>query len=85
MEKQEGKLPLLLEFYRDLLKVQTGILKKIHLAPAVINNEVIKSRLAAGQPLLTSGEIETSLTDGRQPYAGVIDVFAAYPQLDLTA
>jgi FdhE protein len=81
MEKQEGKLPLLLEFYRDLLKVQTGILKKIHSAPAVINNEVIKSRLAAGQPLLTFGEIETSLTDVRQPYARVIDVFAAYPQL----
>jgi FdhE protein len=80
-EKQEGKLPLLLGFYRDLLKVQTGIRESIKVMPAVKENGDIKTRLAAGQPLITFDELRIEPEIENRSYREVISVFAEYPQL----
>ena len=81
LEKQEGKLPLLLEFYRSLLTAQAEIQKRIKSAPAVIKNKEIESRLAAKQPLIAYDELNSILTAEKQPYTEIINVFNGYPQL----
>lgn len=81
LEKQEGQLPLLLQFYGSLLKVQVDIQKRIKATPAVINNKEIESRLAAKQSLIAFDELNSILTAEKQPYTEIISVFNKYSQL----
>jgi FdhE protein len=80
-EKEEGKLPLLLEFYRSLLKTQGKARKSTGILEPTISVEAIKSRLSNGQPLVKFDELALDWPLLRQLFVEVIAVFAKYPQL----
>jgi len=80
-EKEEGKLPLLLEFYRDLLQTQAKARKSTGTLEPTINADAIQSRLSNGQPLVKFDELALDWPLLRKVFVEVIAVFAKYPQL----
>ena len=80
-EKEEGKLPLLLEFYRSLLETQVKARKSTGILEPTISAEAIQSRLLNGQPLVKFDELALDWPLLRQVFVEVIAVFAKYPQL----
>ncbi len=80
-EKEEGKLPLLLEFYRNTLQVQTKARRKIGKLEPTISADAIQLRLSDGQPLVKFDELALDWSLLRQVFVEVIAVFDKYPQL----
>ena len=80
-QKEEGKLPLLLEFYRKLLQIQSAARKQIKPLAAVLNGEDIQSRLTGGQTLIKFDELNLDMTLLRNLFVEVIAVFAGYEEL----
>jgi len=80
-EKEEGSLPLLLEFYKKLAGVQTVTQKGIGLIEPTISSTAINRRLAQGQPLVRFEELAIDGALLRDAFTRVIAVFAQYPQL----
>ena len=81
IEKEEGKLPLLLEFYRKLLKIQSGVSKRIGTPNPGLSSEAIRARLHKGLPLVSFDELTLDWTLVQETFAKVYAAFARYPQL----
>lgn len=79
--KEEGKLPLLLEFYSDLLNVQAEAFERIGVLQPTITTRAIMNRLTQGKPLVTFDEMRLDWTLLRQVFIRVIKVFDKYPGL----
>ena len=81
LEKEEGSLPLLLEFYKKLAEVQAATQKSIGLIEPTISTKAINQRLQQGQPLVRFEELAIDWSLARDTFTKVISVFAQYPQL----
>jgi FdhE protein len=80
-EKEEGKLPLLLEFYQNILKNQARIRKSIGKLEPTISAEAIELRLSRGQTLVTFDELAIDWPLLREAFVKIIGIFSNYPQL----
>ena len=79
--KEEGSLPLLLEFYRKLIKLQSTALPRIGTLQPTISSDAIKQRLAKGEPLVKFEELAIDWALARELFTRAIAVFAAYPKM----
>ncbi len=82
-EKEEGKLPLLLVFYRRLLGVQDEAYQRLGAAAAKtrLSTEVIAERIRNGIPILRFEDLDLDLPRVREVYGRVAAIFRAYPEL----
>lgn len=80
-QQEEGKLPLLLGFYRHLVTVQLRTAENITSSKSTLSEPEIVARLTAGEPLLTASRLEEDLTAVRTAFIDTVAVFAKYPQL----
>ena len=80
-EKEEGKLPLLLEFYRSLLQIQAKARKSTGTLEPTISADAIQSRLSNGQPLVKFDELALDWPLLREVFVEVISIFDKYPRL----
>ena len=80
-EKEEGGLPLLLKFYRELIQVQSTVPKRSGTLGPVLSSDVINTRLRKGQPLVAFDGISLDLPLIKMIFADIVAVFAGYPQL----
>ena len=80
-EKEEGSLPLLLEFYKKLIKLQSVTQKRIGTLQPTISTAAINERLTKGEPLVKFEELAIDWSLARELFVRVISVFSQYPQL----
>ncbi len=80
LEKGEGGLPPLLQFYRKLLLIQIAAKKQIHIK-AGVSDESIRERLQQGLPLLSFSDLEIDLSLLQDVFVKVVDAFSSYPGL----
>jgi FdhE protein len=80
-EKEEGKLPLLLEFYKKLLQIQLKAQQSCGTHMPALSHETIQKRLQSGRPLLRFSELNLDWPKVQDVFAKVAAVFAKYPQL----
>jgi hypothetical protein len=80
-EKEEGNLPLLLEFYRKLVQLQTGVQE--HIVPPVPapDREDTRRRIGEGLPLIGIGDLTLDWPLVQDVFARVRALFAGYTQL----
>lgn len=81
LEKEEGGLPLLLEFYRKLLQIQTKAQKRNGIPKLSLNSETIQKRTEKGLPLISFDELTHNWILVQDTSARVAELFASYPQL----
>ena len=81
LEKEEGSLPLLLQFYRRLLQVQSKAQKRLGTPKIAISSETIQKRIHQGLPLLSFNDLELDWSLVRDVFTKVTAVFARYPEL----
>jgi len=81
LEKEEGSLPLLLEFYRKILQIQSRARKRIGTPEPGLSSEAISKRMLNGLPLVGFDELILDWTLVRDVFARVTAAFARYPQL----
>ena len=79
--KEEGTLPLLLEFYQKLLELQSGAQKRIGTPEPGLSHEALLQRIQPGLPLLSYEELTLDRSLLQEVYAQVLTAFAKYPQL----
>ena len=80
-EKEEGTLPLLFQFYRELLRIQSRAAKDFS-APAInISDETLRERLLQGTPMLGFADLTLNWSLLRKLFSDVAALFAKYPQL----
>lgn len=58
MEKEEGSLPRLLQFYRELVRVQARVGQELNKPSPGFSSEDILQRLSEGKPLIAGGEFQ---------------------------
>jgi FdhE protein len=80
-EKEEGSLPLLLEFYRQLLQIQSGAQKHIGTPEPDLSLEALRKRMLKGLPLLGFYDLTLDWVLVREVFVKVVAAFAGYPQL----
>ena len=56
-EKEEGTLPLLLEFYRKLLHIQSKAKKRIGIPKSSLSRKAISERIEHGLPLVSFDDL----------------------------
>ncbi len=81
MEKEEGKLPLLLKFFRDILRVQASVRKQIGIPPVSLSGDIINKRIERGIPILTFKDLNIDSALLKDTFVRVADTFAKYPGL----
>jgi formate dehydrogenase accessory protein FdhE len=80
-EKAEGKLPALLEFYKELLEIQNRVGQKTGLPNPVFTSEAVKAHALAGKPLVGFTELAIDWALLRQTYKEVAALFHQYQEL----
>ncbi len=80
-EKEEGGLPLLLEFYRKLLQIQSRTQKRLGIPEPGLSREAISQRIQKGLPLAGFDELALDWRLVRDVFVEVMAAFASYPQL----
>ena len=80
LKKEEGSLPLLLEFYQKLVQIQFRVQKRIGAPKTGISNTAIEQRQAQGLPLITFDEIKLDWTLMRETFVEIIALFTEYEQ-----
>jgi len=80
-EKEEWKLPLLLEFYKKLLQIQYRAQQRFGKPAPTLSREAIYRRLNNGRPLLRFSELELDWSLAQDVFAGVTAAFGKYPRL----
>ena len=80
-EKEEGKLPLLLEFYKKLAQVQSRAQQRFGTPAPVLSGETIRKRMQSGRPLLRFNELALDWSLVQDVFAKITATFAGYPHL----
>lgn len=80
-EKEEGKLPTLLEFYRKLLAIQDGFGQKIVVPVPVFTSEAVKAHAATGKPLIGFTELAIDWSLLRETYKEITELFNQYQEI----
>ena len=80
-EQEEGALPLLLQFYRELVQIQSGTEERIGTPNIVISSEAINKYTAKGLPLLSFDRLDINWVLLQDVFARVGATFAKYPEL----
>jgi FdhE protein len=80
-EREEGALPLLLAFYREVVTLQGETRKKIKILSPPPSSEVIEHRLTNKLPLLDWHGLELDWALLEQTFRKATAIFARYPQL----
>lgn len=81
MEKEEGSLPRLLEFYRKLIQIQTRVGQNINKPNPGLSNEVIHQRMDEGKALVTASEFALDVHLLQNTFQEVADLFGEYADL----
>ena len=81
LEKEEGKIPLLLEFYQKLLQIQSKAQKRMGTLTPTISSAAIHTQLTKGLPLVGFDELALDWPLVREVFAKVMAALAGYPQL----
>ncbi len=84
-KKGKGSLPQLLEFYKNLLRIESRLGTKIAPPKPRITKKTIKSRLERGLPLLSFNDLALNLSLLQETFIEVSHLFAQYPTLFGTA
>ena len=80
-EKAEGSLPLILDFYKNLLEIQNRVGQKIEVPNPVFTSEAVKAHAIAQKPLLSFTELAIDWVLLRQIYKEVANLFQRYHEL----
>jgi len=80
-EKEEGTLPLLLKFYRELLHIQSRANKHIGAPEPDLSEEAIRQRIQQGLPLLRFDNLALDWPLVRDVFVEVTAAFAKYLEL----
>lgn len=80
-KKKKGSLPQLLEFYKNLLRIESRLGTKIAPPKPRITKKMIKSRLERGLPLLSFDDLALNLSLLQETFIEVSHLFAQYPTL----
>ena len=80
-EEEEGNLPLLLEFYRGLLQVQSKAHKPAMPTGLSLSSKAIQQHMLKGLPLVSFEDLILDWPSVQNMFVRVIDVFAKYPEL----
>ena len=81
LEKGEGGLPLLLQFYHGLFLVQAAARRRIGAPRHGLTGEAIRERLQRGAPLLGVDDLNLDPALVRELFVKVRGVFSGYPGL----
>ena len=81
MEKQEGSLPRLLEFYRKLIQIQTRVGQKIDKPNPGLSTETSQQRVDEGKALLTASEFTFDLHLLQNTFQEIATLFGEYADL----
>jgi len=81
LEKEEGSLPLLLEFYRELLQIQSGAQKRLDKPEPGLSTETIRQQMQNGLPLVGFDGLALDWTLVQDVFVEVIAAFSRYQQL----
>ena len=81
MEKEEGSLPRLLEFYRKLIQVQTKVGQKIDKPNPGLSTEAIQQRMDEGKALVTASDFSFDLHLLQDTFQEVAALFGEYTDL----
>jgi FdhE protein len=81
LEKEEGKLPLLLEFYRALLVIQSNTKKRLGVSEPSLSRKDIDERIRNGLPLLRFENLDLDWGLLEEAFAEVAATYHAYPEL----
>ncbi|HJX13744.1 MAG TPA: formate dehydrogenase accessory protein FdhE [Dehalococcoidales bacterium] len=79
--EKKGGLPLLLQFYREIVLVHEAARKRIGAPEISLTAEAIRKRTEQGFPLLGYDDFNLDLEAVRDVFVRVIDVFSRYPGL----
>ncbi|OGO21329.1 MAG: hypothetical protein A2144_00655 [Chloroflexi bacterium RBG_16_50_9] len=80
-KKEEGGLPLLLEFYYELLETQSEALKRLAAPKTAWSKDTILKRIQNGLPPIGFNELDPYWPLVQDFFPRVINVFAKYPGL----
>lgn len=80
-KREDGSLPILLEFYQKLLQTQSEARKLIGTPAPGPDKETIHQRMQQGLPLIGPNELVIDGALARDAFVKVIAVFAGYPEL----
>jgi FdhE protein len=80
-EKEEGALPLLLQFYRELLQIQSKAAREFGTAAINLSDKTLRDRLLQGIPMLGFADLTLNWSLLRKLFSNVAALFARYPQL----
>ena len=80
-EEEEGKLPLLLEFYYRLLRAQIKAHKPKTPTGLRLSNQAIQQHMLNGIPLVTFDDLDIDWPSVQSTFVKVINVFARYPEI----
>ena len=80
-EKEEGTLPLLLKFYRDLLRIQSGAVREFGTPTIKLSENTLRMRLMQGTPVIGFADLTLNWPLLRRLFSDVTALFARYPQL----
>jgi len=80
-EKEEGNLPLLLEFYRRLLQAQSKSHKPAAPTGLSLSSDAVQQHMLNGLPLVNFDELTLDWPSVQNMFIKVIAVFAKYPDL----
>jgi len=80
-KKEEGSLPLLLEFYSKLVEVQSKAQKRISTPKSGLSSDALQKRTRKGLPLVSFDELAFDWPLVQELFSKVIATFASYPQL----
>ena len=81
MEKEEGRLPALLEFYRKLLRIQDGVGQELQVPGPRLSDETVHQRTAEGKPLLESSDLSFNWSLWHDTFHKVTALFGEYSEL----
>jgi len=79
-EKEEGALPLLLQFYRQLLRLQSRAKERVSI-PDSLRREAVVRRTERGLPALNFSDLALDWPLLQELFVEVAAAFAEYPQL----
>jgi formate dehydrogenase maturation protein FdhE len=81
IEKEEGSLPLLLEFYRKLLEIQVQVTNRLGIPQPHLQKKDIDEQIRQGLPILRFEDMDLDLPLLKKTFVEVTAVFQAYPGL----